>query len=118
MPGRSSALNISVPLLEPWAGFAGRHNPLAQVIAPLAISFYTFQQISFLVDVGRGKVQLDGIIRYMSFVAFFSYAACGGPSHCILKLGRSLASGPSGRARAKICSSASLSLHWGCSRRR
>ena len=58
-------------------GVLGRANPLANVIAPLAISFYTFQQISFLVDVARGKIKLEGIVHYMSFVAFFPTLLAG-----------------------------------------
>jgi alginate O-acetyltransferase complex protein AlgI len=52
-------------------GTLGHTNPLANIVTPLAISFYTFQQISFLVDVARGRVELGGIVRFMSFVAFF-----------------------------------------------
>jgi alginate O-acetyltransferase complex protein AlgI len=59
-------------------GIVGHNNPLGNIVVPLAISFYTFQQISFLVDVARGKVQLEGIVRYMSFVAFFP-TLLGGP---------------------------------------
>lgn len=59
------------------AGTLGRTNPLANIVAPLAISFYTFQQISFLIDVARGKVELAGIVRYMSFVAFFPTLLAG-----------------------------------------
>jgi alginate O-acetyltransferase complex protein AlgI len=55
----------------------GHTNPVESIIAPLAISFYTFQQISFLVDVARGKVELEGIVRYMSFVAFFPTLLAG-----------------------------------------
>ncbi len=59
------------------AGALGHGNPLANLVAPLAISFYTFQQISFLIDVARGKVELGGIVRYMSFVAFFPTLLAG-----------------------------------------
>jgi D-alanyl-lipoteichoic acid acyltransferase DltB (MBOAT superfamily) len=59
------------------ADAAGYANPIASIVAPLAISFYTFQQISFLVDVARGKVKLDGLVRYMSFVAFFPTLLAG-----------------------------------------
>jgi alginate O-acetyltransferase complex protein AlgI len=59
------------------AGTFGHPNPLGGIVAPLAISFYTFQQISFLVDVARGKVKLDGIVRYMSFIAFFPTLLAG-----------------------------------------
>jgi alginate O-acetyltransferase complex protein AlgI len=59
------------------AGVLDHANPIAGIVAPLAISFYTFQQISFLVDVARGKVELEGIVRYMSFVAFFPTLLAG-----------------------------------------
>jgi alginate O-acetyltransferase complex protein AlgI len=59
------------------AGAIGHTNPIAGIVAPLAISFYTFQQISFLVDVARGKVVLGGLVRYMSFVAFFPTLLAG-----------------------------------------
>jgi len=58
-------------------GNFGHSNPIGGIVAPLAISFYTFQQISFLVDVARGKVKLEGIVRYMSFVAFFPTLLAG-----------------------------------------
>lgn len=59
------------------AGSVGHANPISHLVAPLAISFYTFQQISFLVDVARGKVQLEGLVRYMSFVSFFPTLLAG-----------------------------------------
>jgi len=59
------------------AAALGHPSPLGNIVAPLAISFYTFQQISFLVDVSRGKVKLDGLVRYLSFVAFFPTLLAG-----------------------------------------
>lgn len=50
---------------------------LEQIILPLAISFYTFQQISFLTDVSRGQVQTSGIWRYATFVIFFPQLIAG-----------------------------------------
>jgi alginate O-acetyltransferase complex protein AlgI len=55
----------------------GHTSPVGNIVAPLAISFYTFQQISFLVDVARGKVVLEGLVRYTSFVAFFPTLLAG-----------------------------------------
>jgi D-alanyl-lipoteichoic acid acyltransferase DltB (MBOAT superfamily) len=55
----------------------GHASPVGNIVAPLAISFYTFQQISFLVDVARGKVVLEGLVRYTSFVAFFPTLLAG-----------------------------------------
>src|SRR5271156_2852236 len=59
------------------AGIFGHASPIPEIVAPLAISFYTFQQISFLVDVARRKVVLDGLLRYMGFVAFFPTLLAG-----------------------------------------
>jgi D-alanyl-lipoteichoic acid acyltransferase DltB (MBOAT superfamily) len=59
------------------AGYFGHPSPVGHIVAPLAISFYTFQQISFLVDVARGKVVLEGLVRYTSFVAFFPTLLAG-----------------------------------------
>jgi D-alanyl-lipoteichoic acid acyltransferase DltB (MBOAT superfamily) len=50
---------------------AGTDFTLQRVILPLAISFYTFQQIAYLVDIGRGEVKSEGLVRYLSFVLFF-----------------------------------------------
>ncbi len=44
---------------------------------PLAISFYTFQQIAFLVDVARGEVRTGGLSRYATFVIFFPQLIAG-----------------------------------------
>jgi D-alanyl-lipoteichoic acid acyltransferase DltB (MBOAT superfamily) len=52
-------------------------SPIGNIVAPLAISFYTFQQISFLVDVARGKTVLEGPIRYAAFVSFFPTLLAG-----------------------------------------
>jgi alginate O-acetyltransferase complex protein AlgI len=65
------------PVVGTIAGAIGHRSPLGNIVAPLAISFYTFQQISFLVDIARGKVVLEGLIRYTSFVAFFPTLLAG-----------------------------------------
>jgi len=50
---------------------------LETILLPLAISFYTFQQIAFLVDVGRGQVHPGGLIGYTAFVIFFPQLIAG-----------------------------------------
>ena len=50
---------------------------LEQVILPLAISFYTFQQIAYLVDVYRGKVGRVNFLDYCLFVTFFPQLIAG-----------------------------------------
>jgi D-alanyl-lipoteichoic acid acyltransferase DltB (MBOAT superfamily) len=51
--------------------------PFVNVILPLGISFFTFQQIAYLVDVMRGaKVERD-IVSYTLFVSFFPHLIAG-----------------------------------------
>lgn len=44
---------------------------------PLAISFFTFQQISFLVDAYRGKIERAGVLDYLYYVLFFPKMIAG-----------------------------------------
>lgn len=50
---------------------------LINVALPLAISFFTFQQIAFLVDVRNDKVGDVSLIDYLLFVTFFSSVDSG-----------------------------------------
>ena len=47
------------------------------IILPLAISFFTFQQITFLVDSHAGKTQEYDLLRYSLFVTFFPQLIAG-----------------------------------------
>jgi len=47
------------------------------VILPLAISFFTFQEIAYLVDVHDGKAKTYGFMRYALFVTFFPHLLAG-----------------------------------------
>ena len=47
------------------------------LIFPLAISFFTFQQISFLIDIQKGRVQAGDFISYCLFVTFFPQLVAG-----------------------------------------
>ena len=47
------------------------------IILPLAISFFTFQQIAYLVDVARGQVRSHGFRDYVLFVSFFPQLIAG-----------------------------------------
>lgn len=55
----------------------GSDIPLTGVPLPLAISFFTFQQISFLVDVARRKTQPGTVSEHALFVAFFPQLIAG-----------------------------------------
>lgn len=44
---------------------------IRNVLLPLGISFFTFQQISFLTDTYRGEVEKYDFVEYALFVFFF-----------------------------------------------
>lgn len=79
-------LNLGLLGYFKYASFvAGTVNALADspilevapLVLPLAISFYTFQQIAFLVDVGRGRVPRPSPLHYMAAVTFFPHLIAG-----------------------------------------
>jgi D-alanyl-lipoteichoic acid acyltransferase DltB (MBOAT superfamily) len=55
----------------------GLDMPALAIVLPLAISFFTFQQIAFLVDAHRGLVGETGLREYMLFVLFFPQLIAG-----------------------------------------
>lgn len=50
---------------------------LKHVLLPLGISFFTFQQIGFIVDTYRGEVRECGLFSYALFVSFFPQLIAG-----------------------------------------
>ena len=54
------------------SGFA-----VGEILMPLGISFFTFQQISYLVDSYRGETKEYGFIDYALFVTFFPQLVAG-----------------------------------------
>ena len=51
--------------------------PLKNILLPLGISFFTFQQISFVIDAFRGEVEDCSILEYACFVTFFPQLVAG-----------------------------------------
>jgi alginate O-acetyltransferase complex protein AlgI len=49
----------------------GSHFFISTIILPLAISFFTLQQIGYLVDIYRGEERQPGFWEYCLFVTFF-----------------------------------------------
>ncbi|WJR81225.1 MBOAT family O-acyltransferase [Bradyrhizobium sp. NP1] len=79
------ALNLSLLCFFKYTNFlldnlrmvSGASLPFADIVLPLGISFFTFQQIAYLVDVMRGaKVERD-IVSYTLFVSFFPHLIAG-----------------------------------------
>lgn len=59
----------------------GTNWVLANVVLPLGISFYTFTQIAFLVDVYRGIVKEYDFVHYVLFVTYFPHLIAGPVLH-------------------------------------
>ena len=68
-----------------YAGFAvetlnqvtGGDYELNSIVLPLAISFFTFQQIAYLVDAYYGKAREYSFLNYTLFVSFFPQLIAG-----------------------------------------
>lgn len=56
--------------------FGGNFH-LDHIILPLAISFFTFQQITYLVDSHRGEAREGSFLKYCLFVTFFPQLIAG-----------------------------------------
>jgi len=50
---------------------------VGSILLPLAISFFTFQQVAYLVDVYQKKAQEVDLLRYALFVTFFPQLIAG-----------------------------------------
>ena len=78
-------LNLGVLAIFKYAHFAitnvnlalGTDFYLGSIILPLGISFFTFEQISFLVDVERGQARPSLFVHYALFVSFFPRLVAG-----------------------------------------
>jgi len=55
----------------------GMHTDIGTILLPLAISFFTFQQIAYLVDASRGEVKEYNFLHYCLFVTFFPQLIAG-----------------------------------------
>ncbi len=60
---------------------AGSDIGLADIVLPLGISFFTFTQIAFLVDVHRGIAREYNFIHYLLFVTYFPHLIAGPVLH-------------------------------------
>jgi len=55
----------------------GIHAEWTKIILPLGISFFTFQQIAYIVDIYNRKVHEPSFINYALFVSFFPQLIAG-----------------------------------------
>lgn len=63
--------------LENLNALAGTDIAFLNIALPLGISFFTFQQISFIVDTYRGQVGDYDILTYACYVTFFPQLVAG-----------------------------------------
>ena len=66
--------NFFVSAINP---LLGEQLPVLMVVLPLAISFFTFQQISFLYDTYRDEIAECDFSKYCLFVVFFPQLIAG-----------------------------------------
>ncbi len=64
-------------LIENFNLITGSHAQLLNLALPLAISFFTFQQISYLVDSYRKETKEYDFLNYALFVTFFPQLIAG-----------------------------------------
>lgn len=64
-------------LADIWTSLAGGTLRVEHIALPLGISFFTFQQIGFLVEVSRGRQGAGKPLDYASFVLFFPQILAG-----------------------------------------
>ncbi len=83
--GAGVAANLALIGYFKYAGFfmetanllTGAGVPVPEIILPLAISFFTFQQIAYLVDAARGEAETGKFLDYLLFVTFFPQLIAG-----------------------------------------
>lgn len=61
-----------------WCQLAGGHFTPWDIILPVGVSFFTFQSLSYTIDVYRGELKaLDSMLDYAFFVTFFPQMVAG-----------------------------------------
>ena len=63
--------------LENVNGIFGRNFALTSILLPLGISFFTFQQLSFVIDAYKGEVPAYRFLDYACFVTYFPQLIAG-----------------------------------------
>ncbi len=59
-------------------GIMGAENPFAKPVLPIGISFYTFQVLTYTIDVYRGKVPAQrSYIKLLLYISFFPQLIAG-----------------------------------------
>lgn len=63
---------------EIWASATGLHFEAFDIFLPVGISFFTFQSLSYTIDVYRGRIKpLNSLLDYAFYVSFFPQLVAG-----------------------------------------
>lgn len=63
---------------EIWAQMSGIHFDALDIFLPVGVSFFTFQSLSYTIDVYRGRITpLNSLLDYAFFVSFFPQLVAG-----------------------------------------
>jgi alginate O-acetyltransferase complex protein AlgI len=60
-----------------YQDFTGAPHQIPHIVLPLAISFFTFLQVAYLVDAYRGETKEVNFTDYLLFVTFFPHLIAG-----------------------------------------
>jgi alginate O-acetyltransferase complex protein AlgI len=63
--------------ISSWNAAAGDDAPLLRIVLPLGVSFFTFEQIAWVVDAYRKKARAYSFREYCAFVTFFPHLIAG-----------------------------------------
>jgi D-alanyl-lipoteichoic acid acyltransferase DltB (MBOAT superfamily) len=66
-----------IPAANFFSNAFGLSKHWADVVLPLGISFFTFTQIAFLVDLTKGSAEQESFPDYLLFVTFFPHLIAG-----------------------------------------
>jgi alginate O-acetyltransferase complex protein AlgI len=65
-------------LVETFTGFSGNEYTPTDIFIPVGISFFTFQSLSYTLDVYRGNLRpVDSILDYAFYLSFFPQLVAG-----------------------------------------
>lgn len=63
--------------IDTWSRLGGGERSLLEIVLPVGISFFTFTQVAFLVDVRRGFAREYDLVHYLLFVSYFPHLVAG-----------------------------------------
>jgi alginate O-acetyltransferase complex protein AlgI len=67
----------SIFLIQNVNSITGENWTIQAILLPLGISFFTFQQIAFIIEAARGEFDEPHLLRYSTVVTFFPHLIAG-----------------------------------------